>query len=526
MKLSEVLAAIGLIPSGKIEDDNILHTVYRPTTLKETWPISFLQLKDYVQAGLYDDRGNYDASVNAYPSSGGSGAAGAIRKGDKWRINVPGTLPTDQFVENTDEVRALVDGATNTQADWAITQGNIAFNVVAIYSSGGVPTFYETITLAIAAASSGETIHIFSDIVENFTLKNGVNIDAHGHSLSGSTTDTIIGVGVTMKIYNWNVTNTTSTKSAIKLSASCDVETYGCTFDSVQDSSTSSGNVVNSNLLGGIFKWGLIATNTNIDGVKSTRDDDFNFAIIGSGTIKRSQGIDLSTAFGGTGIKWDGDMDYCEGISDKGIAIEHDNGNVNFCDGNIVTGGSGDRGILSLSIASFIYNSVGKGVAESGIEGYNIHNSTGEANGSSSAAGITVLAGGECRNSSATGGVGVEMRGKLLSHCTIKGSGNARALLVQVSDCEIDNCHIEATEATLSNAITLDVSGAPALNVRIRKCTIVGANAGKQLIDGFVGSTAFLTGNDYKGGSAPFNPTNIGQNDNTLQDAQGNRIVV
>ena len=30
--------------------------------------------------GLSDDRGNYDASVNAYPSSGGSGAAGAISR--------------------------------------------------------------------------------------------------------------------------------------------------------------------------------------------------------------------------------------------------------------------------------------------------------------------------------------------------------------------------------------------------------------------------------------------------------------
>jgi len=107
-----------------------------------------------------------------------------------------------------------------------------ASNVAIVYDSDGIPTFFSTITLALAAASSGETILIFADITENITLKNGVNINGRGHSLSGSTTDTIIGVGVTMKIYNWNVVNTTSTKFAINLSASSDVETPDCTFNS------------------------------------------------------------------------------------------------------------------------------------------------------------------------------------------------------------------------------------------------------------------------------------------------------
>lgn len=88
--------------------------------------------KTYVDAlvvGLWDDRGNFDASVNAYPSSGGSGAAGAILKGDIWTISVAGTLPTGQAVDPGDTVRALIDSPGNTQANWAIMQNNLVLPV-------------------------------------------------------------------------------------------------------------------------------------------------------------------------------------------------------------------------------------------------------------------------------------------------------------------------------------------------------------------------------------------------------------
>lgn len=80
-------------------------------------------LKTYADGlviGLWDDRGSYNASVNSYPSTGGSGTAGAILKGDIWTVSVAGTLPTGLFVEVGDTVRALVDSPTNTQGDWAI----------------------------------------------------------------------------------------------------------------------------------------------------------------------------------------------------------------------------------------------------------------------------------------------------------------------------------------------------------------------------------------------------------------------
>ena len=82
---------------------------------------------DSLVVGLWDDRGNFDASVNAYPSSGGSGTAGAILKGDIWTISVGGTLPTAQVVGVGDTVRALIDTPGNTQANWAIQEQNIGY---------------------------------------------------------------------------------------------------------------------------------------------------------------------------------------------------------------------------------------------------------------------------------------------------------------------------------------------------------------------------------------------------------------
>lgn len=78
---------------------------------------------DALVVGLWDDRGNYDASGNVFPSSGGSGTAGAIVKGDIWTISVAGTLGGVP-VATRQTVRALVDTPGQTAANWAIGLAN------------------------------------------------------------------------------------------------------------------------------------------------------------------------------------------------------------------------------------------------------------------------------------------------------------------------------------------------------------------------------------------------------------------
>ena len=85
--------------------------------------------KDYADTlvvGLVDDRGNYDASVNLFPSTGGSGAAGAVLKGDLWTVNVAGALG-GAAVTAGDLVRALVDAPGQTAGNWAVTENNIGY---------------------------------------------------------------------------------------------------------------------------------------------------------------------------------------------------------------------------------------------------------------------------------------------------------------------------------------------------------------------------------------------------------------
>ncbi len=78
-------------------------------------------------AGLMDYRGVFDASVNAYPSSGGSGTAGAILKSDFWIVSVAGTLPTGLVVAPGDLVIAKIDTPGNTQANWSLVEYNIGY---------------------------------------------------------------------------------------------------------------------------------------------------------------------------------------------------------------------------------------------------------------------------------------------------------------------------------------------------------------------------------------------------------------
>jgi hypothetical protein len=97
--------------------------------LSNTYTARSLVDKAYVDnllVGMLDDRGSYDASVNLFPSTGGSGIAGAILKGDMWYISVAGTLGGSS-VNIGDSFRALVDTPGQTSSNWSILEGNIGY---------------------------------------------------------------------------------------------------------------------------------------------------------------------------------------------------------------------------------------------------------------------------------------------------------------------------------------------------------------------------------------------------------------
>lgn len=64
-------------------------------------------------------RGEYDASTNLFPSTGGSGTSGAINIGDEWVITVAGILG-GQAVQYGDFVMSLASSPGQTPANWII----------------------------------------------------------------------------------------------------------------------------------------------------------------------------------------------------------------------------------------------------------------------------------------------------------------------------------------------------------------------------------------------------------------------
>lgn len=116
-------------PGGSSTWGGITGTLTDQTDLVAAIAAALASANSYTDAatvGLWDDRGLYDASGNVFPSSGGSGTAGAILKGDLWTISVSGTLG-GHVVTPGDTIRALVDTPGSTDANWAILENNTGY---------------------------------------------------------------------------------------------------------------------------------------------------------------------------------------------------------------------------------------------------------------------------------------------------------------------------------------------------------------------------------------------------------------
>jgi hypothetical protein len=95
--------------------------------------------------------------------------------------------------------------------------------VFGIANTSGVYTYYDTLTLAMAAATAGQTIEMFADITESsvtaITLKNGVNINGNGHTYNytAATGNCFIdnGVAVVCTINNLNISRTSHTSGSV-----------------------------------------------------------------------------------------------------------------------------------------------------------------------------------------------------------------------------------------------------------------------------------------------------------------------
>ncbi len=116
-------AQVSAIPSSYLDTDTTL------TTNSDVKVATQKAIKTYVDslvAGLLDYRGGYNASGGTYPTTGGSGASGAVSKGDMWVISVAGTLGGNP-VQVGDSIIANIDTPGQTAGNWNTVNANISY---------------------------------------------------------------------------------------------------------------------------------------------------------------------------------------------------------------------------------------------------------------------------------------------------------------------------------------------------------------------------------------------------------------
>jgi hypothetical protein len=175
---------------------------YASSTVK--YP-SVKAIKDYTDSlalGLLDDRGNFDASGvgSPYPSTGGSGVAGAILKGDIWFVSVAGTIGTT-VVPVGASVRALVNTPGQTPSNWDIIDaglGYVAENVANKVSNGvdistyqanttkytSTQSVYQFVTATVNASAAN--IDLQTVLNNGHTLVNNINLQGTDAGLGQS----------------------------------------------------------------------------------------------------------------------------------------------------------------------------------------------------------------------------------------------------------------------------------------------------------------------------------------------------
>ena len=179
-----------------------------------------------------------------------------------------------------------------TGAELFTTGGGGASGVFGITDATGTYTYYSTLTLAMLAAVTGQTIEMFADVVETgavtITLKEGVTLNGNGHtySLTTATLNDVFesnGAG-DYRIYNLNVNRTNGITNTYVLRALTYVASYhyldGCHF------TTDSGGIKSesANVIQKFYDCKITITGAGL-GIASLQDAEYyNLDVTGTST--------------------------------------------------------------------------------------------------------------------------------------------------------------------------------------------------------------------------------------------------
>ncbi|HQS59618.1 MAG TPA: hypothetical protein PKZ37_14665 [Gallionellaceae bacterium] len=213
---------------------------------------------DGLVVGLWDDRGSFDASVNTFPTTGGSGAAGAILKGDIWTISVVATSGSLNGIPIGSTVRAMVDTPAQTVGNWDVL--GVGTGYVPAQATGNSAQAF-SVGAATAPAHAvrldqlDPSLFYKADAFTPAFLKTGAN------TISVKAGSSVIVAGVKV---SW-AANTAITMPS--LTAGNDYSIYACTDGTIHaDISTTNPTgytTGNSRKIGG-FHYGQVASGTTV----------------------------------------------------------------------------------------------------------------------------------------------------------------------------------------------------------------------------------------------------------------------
>lgn len=398
-----------------------------------------------------------------------------------------------------------------------VISGGGGSGIFGITNASGVYTYYATLTLAMAAATSGQTIEMFANVTETgsvtITLKNGVNINGNGYTYTLNNSGLIHAfsaansVVTSCNINNLNVIRTGSTGSLfdnscliLGVSGSGVINCSGSTFRNLGSGcgilfNSSSTHEINYAVAYATTTWGAIG-------------------IFSSGGARLNNSIGYATS-GGYGIRCHsgGDIQNCTGVSDSGYGVYGLNGNQSNSVG-ISTSGSG------FLAAANAYNCVGRSISSIGFEATNAINTVGCVGVSVSGIGLSSSTAFiyNCTGISSSSR-GVQLLSGTKAYNLISKSSSSYSILSNSPTVEIHNSTI-ISEWNNAGGIGIS-SNNTTIPATILNTTFILSNASAPYLFNNTSAQAVSTrGNTYKGGAAY--SVLITQAIVAVEDAQGN----
>jgi hypothetical protein len=355
-----------------------------------------------------------------------------------------------------------------------------------IANSSGVYTYYATLTLAMAAAVSGNTIELFADIVETgsvaITLKSGVKINGNGHTYTLSVNDNTHALicSVTVELFNWKVVRT--------------------------GRANGSGGLVLSCAGGTLRAQGVIMQNT------------YGTAVIDGAAI---YGLNAIGYYSGFALQFEATRHY-------------------DCIGESTGLGSGIE-------STYTVNCTGIAISGAGITGNGTHlNSTGISTSGSGLSGQTFT---DCVGLSTSGtGISATSQGRNCIGISTSGVGGDgvfyESTLISSSNygatATLYNCYVQSTSSIATSNSNIynssirclwdNVAGHCTATFSLGSRDILNSflqvtNASAYCINGYGGSTWKYSNNSFKGATTAVNSTNIIQGITNTSDNQGNILI-